>query len=127
MHQIRAELPPVRDVEYRCLPMHHVYPYFISFRNARVMRCYSTTTALILLTPALTASSFVMVNFPNTAVRATCGPPQNSKEYARANWGFSTVAPTGPTEYTETLSGYFALNSCSAPSFSASSLGITER
>ena len=39
---------------------------------------YYSSTPLILLTPALDASSFLILNVPNSLVLATCGPPHNS-------------------------------------------------
>ena len=61
--------------------------------------------------PAEEASSLSILNVPlSSLVFETCGPPQNSIENALSR---------GPTEYTDTVSGYVAPNSCSAPSFSA--------
>ena len=58
-------------------------------------------------------------------VFTTCGPPRNSIEKDLPDCGSSSEAPSGPTEYTETISGYLAPNSCSAGSRSASALRVS--
>lgn len=78
-------------------------------------------TALILLTPCELASSFWILNrhFPSgpasSLVLATCGPPQNSFEYADAR--------LSPMKYIEISSPYFSPKKCRAPVFSACSRG----
>src|SRR3989344_4130796 len=49
------------------------------FLSSDILYCFSTT-ALILLTPAATDSSFTILNLPISFVFLTWGPPQNSFE-----------------------------------------------
>gem|GEM_PF-2614194 len=43
-------------------------------------RFFYSKIPFTLLTPALTASSLIILKVPRTPVRSTCGPPQNSFE-----------------------------------------------
>ena len=61
--------------------------------------------------PAATPPSEVILNTPMSPVRATCVPPQNSREL--------------PMSSTRTSSPYFSPNSITAPDFLACSIGIT--
>jgi len=95
----------------------------LTWCKTTVICTYIKKIAFILRIPVATASSFSILNVPSSLVFATCGPPQNSIENASSYRGLTSVAPSGPMEYTDTCSGYFTPNSCSAPSVSASAFG----
>ena len=69
-------------------------------------------TASIRLTPAATEFSETILKRPIFAVLSTCVPPQNSTEKS-------------PALTTLTISPYFSPNRAIAPSFLASSIGIS--
>jgi len=69
-------------------------------------------SASILLVPAATPDSEIILNSPIFDVLATCVPPQNSFE-------------NSPMQTTRTVSPYFSPNSAVAPVFLASSIVIT--